>query len=83
MSLLHIPVIAQGFSDGQSPYQGLDEPYLSLVTDDTQWYNKIIEVKDNYTQYKELANKAHDYVLENYNITTYAKVWVEEIQKLI
>jgi glycosyltransferase involved in cell wall biosynthesis len=78
-SLLKIPVIAQGF-DG-SPYEQ-DKDYLTLVYDNNDWYNTIIRIKENYNTYKELAVRAHDYVLENYNIKKYAQEWVEEINKL-
>jgi glycosyltransferase involved in cell wall biosynthesis len=83
MSLLSIPVIAQGFEDGQSPYQGKDEKYMTVVTDNSTWYNNIIEIKNNYSKYATLAKKAHDYVLKEYNITTYAPTWTETIKKLI
>lgn len=81
MSLLRIPVLAQRFTDGLSPYEG-DKDYLTLVEDNAKWYTQIITIKDNYDIYKNLANKAHDYVLENYNIKSYAKTWTDEIAKL-
>lgn len=84
MSLLRIPVVAQGFEDGKSPYQSpLDAMHMSVVTDNDTWYNKIIEIKDNYEFYKAVANKAHDYVIEHYNIREYAKEWKKAIIKLI
>lgn len=84
MSLLKIPVIAQGFKDNDSPYQlNGDDVYMSVVTDDNAWYDKVVDVKENYSKYKDLANKAHDYVLENYNITKYAPEWTNQIKKLI
>lgn len=79
MSLLQIPVIAQGF-DG-SPYQQ-DKDYLTLVYDNDDWYNTVISVKDNYSKYKDLAVDAQAYVLENYNIKSYAQEWVKQINKL-
>lgn len=82
MSLLRIPVIAQGFSDGTSPYQGVDEPYMTVIVDNSTWLDTINTVKLNYDKYKELANKAHDYVLENYNITSYHKEWTKQIENL-
>jgi glycosyltransferase involved in cell wall biosynthesis len=82
MSLLHIPVIAQGFTDGTSPYE-YDKDYMTVVYNNDEWYDKIIAIKDNYKQYEELAEKAHTYVLENYNIETYAHVWTDTIKKLI
>lgn len=76
MSLLKIPVLAEDIL----PYQ--QDKYLTLVPNSDDWYNYIIAVKDNYTKYKELANKAHDYVLEEYNINTYAHTWVKKIKQL-
>jgi hypothetical protein len=81
MSLLRIPVLAQGFPDGLSPYQQ-DSPFCTIVNNDSEWYSTIIDIKENYAHYKDLANKAHDYVLENFNIKTFAPTWTEEIQKL-
>jgi len=82
MSLLKIPVIAQGFSDGTSPYQGIDEEYMTIIMDNDTWYDKIIETKDNPKTYKALAEKAHDYVLENYSIIKYAHHWDKAIEEL-
>ncbi len=79
MSLLKIPVIAQGFTD--SPYEQ-DKDYLTLVYDNNDWYNKIIEVKENREHFLSLAEKAQEYVLENYNIKTYSHEWVKQIEKL-
>ena len=83
MSLLHIPVIAQGFKDGQSPYQQNGEDKLmTVVVDNKAWYKTIIKVKSNYEQYKQLADKAHDYTVKNYNIREYAKEWKNILLKL-
>lgn len=82
MSLLHIPVIAQGFGDGTSPYQGIDEEYMTVIVDNDTWYDRIIDIKENYDTYKLLAEKAHDYVITNYNIVNYAQTWYDEIIKL-
>lgn len=79
MSLLKIPVIAQGFTD--SPYEQ-DKDYLTLVYDNNDWYNIIINSKENYLEYKLKAEKAHNYVLDNYNIKNYAQEWVKQINNL-
>lgn len=79
MSLLEIPVLAQAFSNDLSPYQGVDEPYLTLADN---WFEDIIRIKDNYKEYKQKAKRAKKYVLENYNIKSYAQEWVKEIEKL-
>lgn len=78
MSLLKIPVLAQGFSG--SPYE--NDSHVNLVTDNSTWYDRIIDIKNNYPKYKKKAEKAHQYVLKNYNINTYAKTWVKTIEKL-
>lgn len=82
MSLLKIPVIAQGFKDGSSPYQGADEPYMTVVVDNSLWFDTVSMVKSKHDQYKALALKAHEYVLENYNIKNYAHEWVKQINNL-
>lgn len=79
MSLLKIPVLAQGFEG--SPYEQ-DKDYITLVYDNDDWYNKIIDIKNNPQDYVSLAQKAHDYVLENYNIKNFAQEWVNQIEKL-
>jgi glycosyltransferase involved in cell wall biosynthesis len=81
-SLLKIPVVAQGFSDGTSPYQGEeDSKHMVVVTDNDLWYNEIRELLDNKEKRIDMAQKAHDYVLKNYNINNYAKHWRETILK--
>jgi glycosyltransferase involved in cell wall biosynthesis len=82
MSLHCIPVLAQGFSDGLSPYQGVDEKYMTIVNDNDKWLEYITHIKNNHKLYKDMASKAREYVLENYNIKTYAQTWVDEIIKL-
>ena len=79
MSLLKIPVIAQGFED--SPYLK-DKDYLTLVYENDDWYNKVIELKENREHFLSIAEKAQEYVLKNYNIKTYYHEWVTQIEKL-
>jgi hypothetical protein len=83
MSLLKIPVLAQGFSDGTSPYQGVDENYMTVIVDNTTWYDKIITIKNDYQHYKNLADKANYYVKKYYDVRKFAKIWKEEIIKLV
>jgi hypothetical protein len=81
-SLLEIPVIAQGFTDGTSPYQGADEKYMTVLTDNSLWLPTILDAKENYPHYKQLALKAKEYILENYNINTYAHNWQKAINTI-
>lgn len=78
MSLLKIPVIAQGMKNGA--YE--NDPHMTRVYEGQSWYDAIMEVKYSYPQFKEMAEKAHDYVIESYNINKYAPTWSEEITKL-
>lgn len=81
MSLLKIPVLAQSFSDKTSPYDNESE-YMELVGDNTQWYNKIVGIMNNYQTYQDRANKAYQYVIKNYNIVDYAKKWKSTIENI-
>lgn len=75
-SLQRIPVIAQGFTTGDSPYQGRkDKKYMQVVTKDEDWLKTVENTRENLEKYATLADKAHDYVLEHYNITKYAPKW--------
>lgn len=82
MSLLKIPVLAQAFSTGDGPYD-TGCAHINLVSDNSTWYNKIVEIKDNHSKYVEQAVMAHDFVLENYNIKTYAIEWTKTIERLV
>lgn len=75
-SLLRIPVIAQGFASKDGPYEGKhDRKYMQVVTHDEDWLPTVDKTIKNYPVYAKLADKAHDYVLDNYNITKYAPRW--------
>lgn len=73
-SLLRIPVIAQGFEDGLSPYQvnKEDSNHMEIVIDNNTWYDKIVELLEDKDRRISMAEKAHDYVVENYNINNNA-----------
>lgn len=83
MSLLGIPVIAQGFPDGKSPYQNEDDArHMIIVNEGGDWYNAVVDAIKNPVSYKEMAESAREYVLLNYNIRTYAEEWTNTIQRL-
>lgn len=69
-SLLRIPVIAQGFEDGMSPYQvnPEDSKHMEIVIDNSTWYDKIVELLQDEHKRVKMSEFAHNYVLENYNI---------------
>lgn len=82
-SMLEIPVLAQGFKDGTSPYQQNknDQNYLTIVYDN--WYEAIMEAKKNIEILKKKAREARKYVLENYNIKSKFELWKKIYQNLI
>lgn len=83
MSLLKIPVIAQGFLTKDGPYDSpKDKKYMTVIYDNGTWYDTIIKIKENYELFSNKAVQAHDYVLKNYNIKNYAQQWTKTIKKL-
>lgn len=82
MSLLKIPVIAQGFPDELGPYDDIPSKYVTLVSDNTKWFQNVDYAKHNHAVFKKKAEDAHDYVLEHYNIIKYATEWTKQIEQL-
>lgn len=82
-SMLEIPCIAQGFEDGNSPYQGKDEKYLVIVKDNSKWLEEIDKlIKDKKLRVK-IGKEAKKYVLKNYNIIKNAKNWLNIYKKYV
>lgn len=79
-SMLEIPVVAQGFSDGNSPYQN-DGDYMKIVTGDN-WYDEIMELVNYKDKRRFIGAKAKQYVLNNFNINNKASLWKEAYESL-
>lgn len=78
-SMFEIPVIAQSFPDGKSPYQvnSQDAEHMVLATDAENFISKI-EYMINYPKFRiEMGQKAKEYVLANYNIENNGVKWLE------
>ena len=56
---------------------------MTIVLDNSQWFDTILNIKNDYGRYKNLADKAIYYVKKYYNVKTYAKEWKEQIIKLV
>jgi len=82
MSMLEIPVIASGFEDGRSPYQGKDEPYMRVCVTLDDWAKAYENLKDRRTR-EALGKAAREYVLGNYHIKDHAHLWRNEYLKLL
>lgn len=73
-SMLQIPVVAQTWNDGQSPYDK-DGEYMVMANTLEEWRkmtNSLIEDKE---WRKMVGRRAKKYVLDNYDITKYGKVY--------
>lgn len=78
-SMFEIPIIAQGFEDGKSPYQvnPEDSKYMSIVTDNSQWIPEIEKLIADKELRLSMGKKAREYVEKNYNIEDKAHLWEE------
>lgn len=82
-SMLEIPVIAQGFEDGNSPYQAdLDGENGVVVVDNDKWYEEICKLIDDKKLRRAMGKQAKKYVLNNYSIDKNAHKWVDAYKKL-
>lgn len=84
-SMFEIPCIAQGFSDGKSPYQmnPKDKENLVMVMDNKDWIPEIEKMIADKEGRRALGKKAHDYVVENYDINKKAHLWEEAYSKIL
>lgn len=76
-SMCKMATVAQSFPDGNSPYEvnEADKEYMILATTPEDWTNKVLDLLDNPEKIDILKEKAHDYVLQNYNINNNAYKW--------
>jgi glycosyltransferase involved in cell wall biosynthesis len=84
-SMFEIPVIAQGFTDGKSPYQvnPEDSKHMKIVVDNNDWIPEIEKMIADKEGRREMGRKAKEYVTENYDIATKAHLWEEAYAKLV
>lgn len=83
-SMFEIPCIAQGFEDGNSPYQvnPEDSKYMSIVTDNSKWVEEIEKLIIDKELRREMGKKAKEYVVANYDINDKAHLWEEAYQSM-
>jgi len=83
-SMLEIPVVAQAFSTGDSPYQGEEDSKYMLLAENTEEFIKHIDTLiENKELRREMGAKAREYVEENYSIDANAHLWEESYNKII
>lgn len=82
-SMLEIPVIAQGFSDGKSPYQDPeDAARMAVVIDNNDWIKNIEAYLDNPEFRRGWGKVAREYVLRRYQIKDNLWRWQEAYDSL-
>ncbi len=83
-SMLEIPVIAQGFTTGDSPYQQnpKDTEYMRIVTDKKDWLPYIETYINDKNGRQASGKRAKDYVVENYSIEKHINQWQEAYELL-
>lgn len=83
-SMCEIPVIAQGFEDGKSPYQDPEDALHMLVpvTED-EWEQEIESLISSKEVRREMGKDARKYVLKNYNIQKTYKLWADAYKKIL
>ena len=76
-SMLEIPVVAQGFNDGLSPYQvdPGDAEHMRIVVDNTKWMDEITSLLGNKELRREQGRRAREYVLGKYQIKDNIHKW--------
>jgi glycosyltransferase involved in cell wall biosynthesis len=83
-SMFEIPVIAQGFEDGKSPYQvnPNDSHYMMMAYTHEDWIKHIETLINDKELRLKMGREAKEYVLENYDIEKKSHLWEDAYSKL-
>ena len=83
-SMLEIPVISQGFSTGDSPYQvdTEDTRHMKVVVDNSKWIEEIDAMLANKELRREQGKLARKYVLSKYQIKDNVNKWIDAYNSL-
>lgn len=73
-SMLEIPVIAQDFTDHNSPYYQ-DKDYLLLANTEDEWRKQVYKLINDKELRQKQGKCAKIYILEKYNAKTKANQW--------
>ncbi len=84
-SMFEIPVIAQGFKDGMSPYQvdPEDAKHMVIVMDNKDWIPEIEKMIADKEGRREMGRKAKVYVKGKYDIDKNCYKWEEAYKKIL
>lgn len=84
-SMLEIPVVAQGFADGKSPYQvdPEDENYMDIVLKPIEWMAYLEPLIENKDVRRLRGKLAREYVIKKYSIANNIQKWEQAYQGLL
>jgi len=82
-SMCGVPVVAQGFKDGLSPYQGKeDQKHMFVVDGEGKWKAAIDMLIKDKTYRESMGENARKYVLAKYNIHNNFSAWRQAFKTL-
>lgn len=83
-SMFEIPVIAQSFPDGQSPYERDEEDreHMLLAKDTQEFISHINTLANDKELRQSMGKKAREYVTEKYSIENNAHKWEQAYQSM-
>ena len=82
-SMLEIPVIAQGFTTGDSPYQDPeDAKHMKVIVDNEKWLEELEPLLQSKELRREQGRKAREYVIDRYSISTNIWRWEDAYASL-
>jgi glycosyltransferase involved in cell wall biosynthesis len=83
-SMLQIPVVAQAFSDGMSPYEvdPEDAKHVLLARTTDEFVQHLAFLRDNPDKRIEMGKRAQEYVANKYDINNNFHVWEQTYQNL-
>ena len=78
-----IPVIAEGFESGDSPYQATDDSDHMLIAEDKEDWEYFINtlIRDKGLR-ENMGKRAKEYVLNSYNIENHFHKWNDAYEKM-
>ncbi len=84
-SMLEIPVVAQGFEDGKSPYQvdPEDSKHMVVVTDNTTWEQELDRLITDKDLRRSMGTQARAYVEKKYSIANNIEKWKKAYSSLL
>lgn len=84
-AMLEIPVVAQGFSDGKSPYEvdPKDADHMLVVKNNNDWMAAINALIVSKSLRRQAGKEAKEYVIKKYSIENNIDKWKTAYQNLL